>query len=183
MYYELKSFRQNSYNRRSAVDYAERYALTPNPEYRYFPLINDNSGDCANFISQCLKAGGAPMSHNPKNPWWYDNHGTSNKKDDTWSVSWAVAHALYWYLKINLSIKASGPKGFEVNDLNELELGDVVFYENYKSIIFHSAIITSFINVDGIREPLISHHSLEGLNTRYKKSYPYKRVHFLKISS
>jgi hypothetical protein len=172
----------NAYNRKNAVNYATRYALTPNPEYRYFPLINDNSGDCSNFISQCLRAGGASMSHNPKNPWWYDNHGTFNKKDDTWSVSWAVANSLYWYLKINKNIHFGGPKGLEVNDLNELELGDVIFYEDYKNIIFHSAIITSFINVNGIVEPLISQHSDDRLNISYKKSYPYKKVHFLKIT-
>jgi cell wall-associated NlpC family hydrolase len=182
MYYKLKPFRQNAYNRESAVNYAVKYALTPNSEYRYFPLIKDNSGDCANFVSQCLKAGGATMSHNPGSMWWYDNHGTLNKKDDTWSVSWTVAHSLYWYLKTNKSIYSGGLKGFEVNDLNRLQLGDVVFYEDYKSIIFHSAIITSFINVNETREPLISQHSFERLNIGYKKSYPYKRVHFLKIS-
>lgn len=182
MYYELKPFRQNAYDRENAVNYATKYALTPNSEYRYFPLINDNSGDCANFISQCLKAGGAQMSHNPESMWCYDNHGTINVKDDTWSVSWAVAHSLYWYLKINKSTYTGGIMGFEVNDLNKLELGDVVFYENYKNIIFHSAIITSFINVNGITQPLISQHSYERLNIGYEKSYPYKRVHFLKIS-
>ena len=180
MYYELKPFKQNAYNREKAVNYAIQYALKPNPAYRYFPLINDSSGDCANFISQCLKAGGAPMSRNGENTWWYDNHGTLNEKDDTWSVSWAVAHSLYWYLKINKS--TWGLKGFEVTDLDKLELGDVIFYENYNNIIFHSAIITSFINVNGIIEPLISQHSYEGLNINYRKSYPHKGVHFLKIS-
>ena len=182
MYYQLKSFRQDSYDRKSAVNYAVKYSLTPNSQYRYFPLMKDTSGDCANFISQCLKAGGALMSHNPQSPWWYDNHGTLNQKDDTWSISWTVAHSLYWYLKVNKSVSTGALRGLEVNDLDNLELGDVIFYENYNGVIFHSAIITSFINVNGITEPLISQHSYEGLNIRYKKVYPYKMVHFLKIS-
>ena len=172
----------NAYNRKNAVNYATSYALTPNPAYRYFPLINDNSGDCANFISQCLKAGGATMSYNPQSPWWYNNHGTLNIKDDTWSVTWAIAHSLYWHLKVNASVPTRGLKGFEVNNIDELELGDLIFYENFKNIIFHSAIITSFEITNGIREPLISHHSYDRLNISYKKSYPYKKVHFLKIS-
>ena len=174
MYYEYKPFRKSSYNRLNAVNYAVKYALTPNPSYRYFPLINDTSGDCANFVSQCLKAGGALMSRTPQNTWWYDNN--------SWAVSWAVAHSLYWYLKTNMGTFNSGPKGLEVTNLNELELGDVVFYENTKNIIFHSAIITSFITVNEIIEPLISQHSYSQLNSTYKKNYAYKRVHFLKIS-
>ena len=174
MYYGLNLFRQSAYNRENAVNYAVKYALTPNPQYRYFPLVNDTSGDCANFVSQCLKAGGALMSHAPESIWWCNNN--------TWSVSWAVAHSLYWYLKTNKSIYTGTPRGLEVNDLNDLESGDVVFYENYKGIIFHSAIITSFININEVREPLISQHSLEEMDIRYTKNYAYKRVHFLKIS-
>jgi len=174
MYYEYKPFRKSSYNRLNAVNYAIKYALTSNPAYSYLPITNGTSGDCTNFVSQCLKAGGALMSRNPPHMWWYNNNA--------WSVSWAVAHSLYWYLKTNNSIYNSSPKGLEITDLDKLELGDVVFYENFKSIIFHCAIITSFITVNGIREPLISQHSYPQLNSTYKKKYAYKRVHFFKIS-
>jgi len=174
MYYNLKHFRQNSYNRDLAVTYATSYALTPNPEYRYFPSINNNSGDCSNFISQCLNAGGLPMNYNSKSMWWY-NHGTLNTKDDTWSVSWAVANSLYWYLKTNTD------KAIEITDLNYLELGDIIFYENYNNVIFHSAIITSFITINGLKEPLISQHTYNALNVTFRKSYAYKGVHFIKI--
>ena len=71
--------------------------------------------------------------------------------------------------------------GLEVQDINELEIGDVIFYENYKNVIFHAAIITSFIDVSGKKEPLISQHSYNQLNENYKKSYDYKKEHFLKI--
>lgn len=159
-------YRQNVYNRESAVNYAIKYALSPNPNYRYFKLVNDTGGDCANFISQCLKAGGAQMSHN----WWYQKGG--------YSISWVVANSLYRYLKTN----NNGIKAIEVNDLDKLELGDIIQYENFNNRIFHSAIITSFTNVNGTREPLISQHSYDKLNVTYKKSYPYKMAHFLKIA-
>lgn len=183
MYNDSNLLRSNSYNRQSAVNYAIEYALRPNSQYRYFPLIHDSSGDCANFLSQCLKAGGAPMSYKYGNEWWYNNQGTlNNVKDDTWSISWTVAHSLYWYLKINGSKNTNGSvKGVEVNYTNQLELGDVIFYEDYKGVIFHSAIITSFSVSNGTKMPLISHHSYEAINVPYKKDYPYKKVHFLKI--
>ena len=171
-------YRQMAYNRHSAVQYATTYALKPNPAYRYFPLINnDTSGNCANFISQCLYAGNAPMIFSGNDQWFYNKNNTATTKDDTWSLSWSVAHSLYWYLKINAEKDSRGVKGTEVSGTNNLSLGDLVFYEDYKGVIFHSAIITAFSNV-----PLVSQHSYEALNIPYYKSWGYKKVHFLKIS-
>jgi hypothetical protein len=170
------NYRQNAYNRQSAVQYALTYALKPNPAYRYFPLVNDTSGDCANFISQCLYAGNAPMIFSGNTKWFYNKNNTVTTKDDTWSLSWTVAHSLYWYLKINSEKNSKAAKGIEVQDTNNLNLGDLAFYEDYKGLIFHSAIITAFNKI-----PLVSHHSYEALNVPYNKSYGYKKVHFLKI--
>jgi hypothetical protein len=172
-------FRENQYSRINAVKYARTYALHPNPSFRYFPLINnDTSGDCANFISQCLLAGSAPMVFNSPHAWWYKKANTSSKKDDTWSISWTVAHSLYWLLKSNQQSKALGIKGLEIQDVKLLDLGDLIFFENNKGNIFHSAIITSFTNY----QPLVSHHSFEALDIFYKNSWEANHVHFLKIS-
>ncbi|MBU3114352.1 amidase domain-containing protein [Clostridium lacusfryxellense] len=163
----------NKYNRRSAVNYAVKYAVDPNENYKYFKFINGNGGDCTNFVSQCLKAGGAPMDKNNIRPWWYQSGKAS--------ICWGVAHSLYWYLKMNQSTKRNAIKGQEVQDVNELEIGDVIFYENYRNIIFHAAIITSLIDIEGNKEPRISQHSNNQLNETYKKNYDYKKEHFLKI--
>ena len=42
------------YNRNAAVNYARRWALNPNPRYPYYT----QNGDCTNFVSQALRAGG-----------------------------------------------------------------------------------------------------------------------------
>ena len=165
----------NKYNRVGAVNYAVKYALQPNQEYKYFQFNNENGGDCTNFVSQCLLAGGAPMDYNKLRPWWY------NIKQGKASICWAVAHSLYWYLKTNQSISRAGVKGLEVEDIRDLEIGDLIFYENYHNTIFHAAIITSFIKIHGNIEPLISQHSVNQLNETYKKNYEYKKVHFLKV--
>lgn len=164
--------RYNQYKRINAVNYARKYALSPNPAFRYFPIVKNASGDCANFISQCLYAGNAPMSYHPSSSWWYNIRGHS------WSVSWAVAHSLYWYLKTSQAKNLPGVKGLEVNDKRLLEIGDLIFYEDYKGIIFHSAIITSF---NGI-EPLVSQHSDEALDILYKTPYESNAIHFIKIT-
>jgi hypothetical protein len=165
----------NKYDRIAAVNYAVKYAIKPNKEYRYFHSINEDGGDCTNFVSQCLRAGGAPLDYNKHRPWWY------NIEQGNASICWAVAHSLYWYLKTNHDIGRSAIKGLQVEDISELEIGDLVFYENYQNIIFHSAIITSFTAASGSIEPRISQHSFNQLNETYKKSYDYKKNHFLKI--
>jgi len=172
-------FRQNQYSRINAVSYARTYALNPNPIFRYFQLINnETSGDCTNFVSQCLLAGGAPMIFNGSHPWWYRKNNTFSTKDDTWSIPWAVANSLYWALKTNQQSNSLGIKGYETPDIGMLELGDLMFFEGNNGNIFHAAIVTSFIN----SQPLVSHHSFEALDINYNNSWPAKKVHFVKIS-
>ncbi len=75
-----------TYDRRKAVQYAERWWNDYNPQYQKF------ENNCTNFISQCLRAGGAEMHgfSNRSKGWWYSGNN--------WSYSWSVANALRWYL-------------------------------------------------------------------------------------
>lgn len=165
----------SGYSREAAVQYARTYALNPNPNYRYFKEINNTSGDCANFLSQCLRAGGGPMVYS-NNQWWYSKNG-NGVSNDTWSVSWAVAHSLYWFLKINEEKNLPALKGREVGSPSLLEPGDVVFFENWSGVIYHSAMVTAMRN--GM--PLISHHTFEALNIPISASHGASRYHYLKI--
>jgi hypothetical protein len=164
------------YSRLDAVEYALAYGLSPNPEYKYFGIYGENGGNCTNFTSQCLKAGGAPMVHDKFAPWWYSSTESINQTSHTWSLSWSVAHSLYWCIKKRTERKLYGIKGTEVNDVKLLELGDLIFYENFKGVINHSSIITEIKN--GI--PLISQHSFEAVNIPYIKGNKSK-MHFMKL--
>ena len=53
-----------NYDRRAAVAYADAWALKGNPEYWSSP---DN--DCANFVSQCLAAGGLRPTYDAGREW------------------------------------------------------------------------------------------------------------------
>lgn len=113
---EKKSRKQESrfvYDRREAVRYAERWWNDYHPHYKKFP------NNCTNFVSQCLRAGGAPMAGYPHRSkgWWYQN--------DDWSYSWAVAHSFRWYL----SGATSGLCGEEVGSPEDLLPGDVICYD------------------------------------------------------
>jgi hypothetical protein len=167
---------EKKYLREKAVDYALKYGLTPNPQYQYFGIQGEIGGDCTNFVSQCLKAGGAPMAYDVKLPWWYNIIDT-NKASHRWSVSWSTANSLYWFIKRRGQMNISGLKGVEVNDITMLELGDLIFYENFKGIINHSSIITGFY--EGL--PLITQHSVEAVNISHIKRNK-SRMHLIKIT-
>ncbi|GGA85691.1 amidase domain-containing protein [Ornithinibacillus halotolerans] len=129
------------YDRRAAVQYAERWWNSYNPAYRTFDV------DCTNFISQCLRAGGAPMrgAPNRNQGWWYTG--------DNWSYSWSVAHSLRWYL----SGSTTGLKGSEVESPMELQPGDVICYDFEGDGKWdHTTIVVA---KDGNGMPLVNAHT------------------------
>ena len=72
------------YDRAAAQDYGDTYALSYNPTFVHF-----DGADCANFASQCARAGSMPQSGGSTGSgWWYDKGGTSSPSNDTYSLSW-----------------------------------------------------------------------------------------------
>jgi len=151
------------YNRLLAVQYAAMWWSSYNPMFRAFP------DDCTNFVSQCLWAGGMPMEVTARRDtgWWYLGPA------DQWSLSWAVAHSLRWYLEV------SG-RAERRETARELELGDVISYDWNRDFTWtHSTIVVGF---DPAGEPLVAAHSLPswGRSWRYRDSPAYTdRVQYL----
>ena len=58
------------YNRDMAILYAEWWALRRNPQYLDF---SNFGGDCTNFCSQVLYAGGCRMNYTRTYGWYYKN--------------------------------------------------------------------------------------------------------------
>lgn len=135
------------YERLQAVRYADRWWNSYNPDYQTFDV------DCTNYVSQCLHAAGAPMTGSPNRAkgWWYSGNN--------WSYSWAVAHALRWYL----AGAAGGLRAKEVSSPRELMPGDVICYDfdgdgNWE----HNTIVTA---KDGDDMPLVNAHTT---NSRHR---------------
>lgn len=153
------------YKYREAVSYALKYAINPNDKYVYFE--ND---DCTNFVSQCLRAGGAKNHFHPTHPWWYVNNKAS--------ICWSVAESLYWYILVSskegkLGIKAvttylNGDNNF--NNSIPIQLGDIIQYRNNKGKVYHSAIVTNFVSTAKFKEPQISQHTYNKVNTTWRKN-------------
>ncbi|MBB5173345.1 amidase domain-containing protein [Texcoconibacillus texcoconensis] len=145
-----RSRNRYEYNRLEAVKYAERWWNDYNPQYQRF---EDN---CTNFISQCLYAGGAPMTGYPDRAkgWWY--------KGNQWSFSWAVTHSFRWYL----SGSESGLQAHEVESPKQLQRGDVILYDfDGNGRWQHATIVVAF---DQQGMPLVNAHTVNS-RMRYWK--------------
>jgi hypothetical protein len=144
------------YNRQAAVQYANTWWNSNNPAY---PIFDD---DCTNYISQCLRAGGAPMRGQPRRDkgWWIGG--------GTWSFSWSTSHSLRWYLDTS----TVGLKAVKVTNASDLQLGDVISYDFQGDGRFdHTTIVTGFNG----REPLVNAHTASSRQRdwRYTSSPAY----------
>lgn len=101
-----------AYNREKAVEYALRWAYGYNPDFYNFNAIG---GDCTNFASQCLLAGGSVMNFDSPLGWFYIN--VNNR-----SPSWTGVNELYEFLISNDGV---GPKAV-LTELSEIEDGDII---------------------------------------------------------
>ena len=147
------------YDRTSAVNYAQKYALSPNPNFYHFEGLG---GDCTNFISQCLLAGGCQMQFK-NNGWYY-------KSSFDRSPSWTSVTALQEFL---LNNSKSGPQG-KACALNEVEIGDIIQLRQNPKRFNHTLIITK-IQADEI---FVCAHSNDAFN---RKLSTYNYIELLPI--
>lgn len=159
------------YDRRAAVAYALRHWRDPNPEYANMDTFG-GGGDCTNFTSQCLRAGGWPPDYRRSTvatEWWYRRIGDDMwdaRGDDWWSCTWSLADSQFHYLTAN---------GAEAIDLwaeprraRTLRRGDLTYYDWGAGKFGHSAIVTGH---DRRGEPLVTYRTLKPLQ-------PQRNVHW-----
>ena len=134
------------YDRRSAVQYAERWWNEFNPAYNKF------TDDCTNFISQCLHAGGIPMwgSPNKAKGWWM--------RGKSWSYSWTSAHGFYL-----LMAKSGGIRTKKVANPQELNLGDIICIDFEGNGRFDHSLMVTAKDANGM--PLVNAHTT---NSRHR---------------
>lgn len=118
------------YDREKAVAYAHKWAYGRNPAYSDF---SDMGGDCTNFVSQCLRAGGAPMNYTPTFGWYY---ASLNNR----APAWTGVQPFYRFITTNAK---TGPYGWPA-ELHQLQIGDVMQLSFDNGVTFgHTALIVS----------------------------------------
>lgn len=145
-----------NYKRDEAVSYARKWALSSNPNFYHFGGIG---GDCTNFVSQCLLAGGAKMNFS-YNGWFYIN--SYNR-----SPSWTAVNSFQNFL---FRDKEIGPFG-KIEKLESLEIGDLIFLQQNPIRFNHSLIISK---IEG-KEIYVCAHSDDSLD-RPLSSYKFLKT-------
>ena len=105
------------YDRDASRSYADWYALSYNDTFVRF-----TGADCANFASQCARAGGMPQAGTTSDVgWWYDRRGTASPGDDRYSLSWinVSKQTAYW----------TGRRTDYVSSIVKTSPGDFVLYD------------------------------------------------------
>ena len=150
------------YNRRHAVTYARRWANGRNPLFADYTGLG---GDCTNFISQCVLAGGCEMNFTPVYGWYYLSEGER-------TASWT---GVAFFAQFLVGNTGPGPFASETDD-GSLQLGDVIQLGKADGSFYHTLIVTGF-RYDGY---LVCAHTDDALD-RPLSTYTYEAARFLHI--
>ncbi|MEW9122036.1 MAG: amidase domain-containing protein [Thermotaleaceae bacterium] len=150
------------YNRERAVAYARKWALSRNPRYTDFEKMG---GDCTNYASQVIHAGGCPMNY-AQYGWYYRN--INNR-----APAWTSVKYLHRFLTTN---KSTGPVVIET-DINGIEPGDIIQLNFGDDQVFdHSPVVVAIEpGTRTLDKILIAAHTFDRLD------YPVSNYSFLKI--
>lgn len=155
-------FVTKEYNRQNALDYAKRWALDRNPLFFSF---NGLGGDCTNFASQCIFAGGCVMNYTPTYGWYYIS---SNDR----TPSWSGVQYLYDFL---ISNKEQGPFA-TLTTAEDVEKGDIIQLGNADGLYYHTVIVVDKAD----NEIFIAAHS-DDYYRRPLSDYDYSFIRYLHI--
>ncbi|MTI68205.1 MAG: amidase domain-containing protein [Firmicutes bacterium] len=155
------------YNRKKAYRYAEKWALKRNPKYYNFDYLG---GDCTNFASQVLFAGGCPMNYKKWIGWYYKN---INKR----AASWTGVNFLYDFLINN---KDRGPIAEETS-IDKIQIGDIIQLNfDLDNSFNHTPIVVRIDEPRMENNIYIAAHTIDRFNYSLGK-YKYKDIRYLHI--
>lgn len=144
------------------ISYAKKWAFGRNPQYFNF---DDYGGDCTNFVSQCLYAGGAAMNFTPDTGWYY------NSSFDR-SAAWTGVEYFYNFVINN---RGTGIFG-ETTDLKKVRAGDVI--QLFDELRFHHSMLVIDVK-RGV--PYIASHTNDAFN-KPLSAYRYEKIRCIHIT-
>ncbi len=158
----------NKYDREKAVAYSYKWVgedgVVRNPDYSNY---SDFGGNCQNYASQCILAGGVPMdcSGDYNAQWkWYGDEMSYYEEEYGRSGSWSGTEYFYEYCNINTG---SGLVAKTDGNIYSAQPGDILQYvvDGWAS---HSVVVSKVIYDDNgnVTEILVN------CNTTDRKDYP-----------
>lgn len=146
----------------SELEYARKWAFSRNPDFYSF---DDIGGDCTNFVSQCLYAGGAVMNYTTDVGWYYISLLDR-------AAAWTGVEFFHTFMVNN---RSTGPFGFDV-PLYDAAVGDVIQLGSDGNF-YHSLLVTALR--DGII--YVAAHDFDAFD-RPLPSYTYNEARCIHIA-
>ena len=130
------------YDRARAVEYARRWALSRNPLFIDF---TGRGGDCTSFVSQCVFAGCGVMNYTETFGWYYIS---PTDRAPAWSGVDEFFNFMTGAPDFVAENGGTGPRGFDVTDAEQIEIGDVIQLQNSRGEFYHSLLISEITDDD-----------------------------------
>ena len=158
------------YDRRAAVEYAHKWAFGRNPEFYDFSEIG---GDCTNFASQCLYAGGGVMNYTPDLGWYYID---PNDRAPAW------AGVPYFWNFMTRKDPTAGPLGVDTT-LTLLRPGDFVQlrFQESREVFAHTPVVVAVGSPLDLSNILVAAHSYDADNRPLDTYQNVAEMRFLHI--
>jgi hypothetical protein len=185
------------YDRAKAKAYIDTYWKNYNPAY---PSFSHGGGDCTNFISQVLYAGGMPWvddgnpaNHRKSTNWYCKPGATAKDSERRITFSWKIAAVFkaHWIDRVEQHRMFSYSEAIKNIDAiaDSVYLGDVVQFCYSSGVPYHTLAITGF-NRDPeykIKDIVLASHDIDSnrrslYRTMLKYPADYKlRVYNIKL--
>lgn len=170
----------HDYDRTAAVAYAmdwvDPLSVIRNDAWGRY---DEYGGNCNNYISQCLYAGGIPMDTEGEEQWkWYGDSVNTRQTANGRSGSWAGVEEFYDYAEGNTGY---GLAADTTANLYTGQAGDILQY-GVNGVWNHSVIITDVVKgADGsVKDYLINSNTIDRIN--YPASaYAYSDLRLIRI--
>lgn len=160
----------SAYNRTSALNYLNSYTTTANTAYADY---TEWGGDCTNFVSQMLRAGGMQMTalkNSPTSADWYYYGSSIPNRTSSWTGAgwfrtyWGVingtgyknASAMYKFTNSELK---NNTNGAYTSLVSLCEVGDVIQFVDASGSTYHSMGVQRVYYEGNVRKVTISQHT------------------------
>ncbi|MBU4438285.1 MAG: amidase domain-containing protein, partial [Acetobacterium sp.] len=178
-----QAFTGNPYQPEAAVNYAMAW-VDPEKTLRntaQFGIYDDVGGNCNNFISQCLNAGGIPMDifGDEFTQWkWYSDELNLDETESGRSPAWAGVNEFYLYAREN---SGYGLSAVVDDNVYSGAVGDILQF-GYDNQWLHSVIITQVVkDKDGKVVDYLIHSNTTDRISYPASAYGYPQQRLIKI--
>ena len=176
--YNINASYDHKYDRKKALEYSNKYITSRNSEWANY---DSDGGNCQNYASQVLYAGGIPMDYNGDiSVQWKHYSSVANEAQEQKgrSYSWTGVSWFYTYAKNNTGKGLVAKVDANYYSAEEADLVQVGYNNEYR----HTAVISGFVkDSEGNIVDLLLNSNTINLENYPLQGYVYPMKRIIKI--